>query len=110
MFISILYMFQAAICPSSGELILSIRHLVYVTLYRLLSGVQVWVKPKPKFCRKIFRTYGSQWLAISVVLTLSARKRSSLRVEKNSRMDSVRGGYRSEDWIDFYRESAKEKI
>jgi len=27
-------MFRAAICPSSGELIVSIRHLVYVTLYR----------------------------------------------------------------------------
>jgi len=28
MFISILYMFRAAMCPSSGELIVSIRHLV----------------------------------------------------------------------------------
>jgi hypothetical protein len=34
MFISILYMFRVAVCPSSGELIVSIRHLVYVTLYR----------------------------------------------------------------------------
>jgi hypothetical protein len=34
MFISILYMFRAAMCPSAGELIVSIRHLVYVTLYR----------------------------------------------------------------------------
>jgi len=34
MFISILYMFQAAMCPSSGELIVSVLHLVYVTLYR----------------------------------------------------------------------------
>jgi hypothetical protein len=34
MFISILYMFRAAMCSSSGELIVSIRHLVYVTLYR----------------------------------------------------------------------------
>jgi len=34
MFISILYMFREAMCPSSGELIVSIRHLVYVTLYR----------------------------------------------------------------------------
>jgi hypothetical protein len=64
---------------------------------------------KRKFCRKIFRTYGTQWLAISVVLILSARKRSDLRVAKNTRMDTVRDGYRSEDWIDFYRESAKER-
>ena len=34
MFISILYMFRAAMCPSSGELIVSIRHLVYVGVYR----------------------------------------------------------------------------
>jgi len=34
MFISILYMFRAAMCPSSGELIVSIRHLVYATLCR----------------------------------------------------------------------------
>ena len=40
MFISILYMFQAAMCPSSGELIVSIRHLVYVTLYRRPSSIQ----------------------------------------------------------------------
>ena len=31
MFISIVYMFRAALCPSSEELIVSIRHLVYVT-------------------------------------------------------------------------------
>jgi hypothetical protein len=33
-FIFILYMFRAAMCPSSGELVVSIRHLVYVTLCR----------------------------------------------------------------------------
>ena len=42
MFVSILYMFQPAMCPSSGELIVSV-HLVYVALYRWLFGVQVWV-------------------------------------------------------------------
>jgi len=30
MFTSILYMFRAAMCPPSGELIVSIQHLVYV--------------------------------------------------------------------------------
>ena len=29
------YMFRAAMCPSSGELIVSMRHLVYVTLTQL---------------------------------------------------------------------------
>jgi hypothetical protein len=33
-FISILYMFRTAMCPSSGELIVSIRHLVYVIVFR----------------------------------------------------------------------------
>ena len=41
MFISILYMFRAAMCPSSGELIVSIRNLVYVTLYRWPFGAHV---------------------------------------------------------------------
>jgi hypothetical protein len=40
-------MFRALMCSSSGELIVSLRHLVYVTLYRWPSGVQVWVEPKP---------------------------------------------------------------
>ena len=44
MFISIFYMFRAAMCPSTGELIVSIRHLVYVTLYRRRFGVQVWMR------------------------------------------------------------------
>ena len=30
-------------CTPSGELIVSIRHLVYVTLYRWPLGVQVWM-------------------------------------------------------------------
>jgi hypothetical protein len=46
MFIPNLYMFRAHMCPSSGELIVSIRHLVYVTLYRWPFSLQVWVEPK----------------------------------------------------------------
>jgi len=44
MFISILYMFQATTCSSSGESIVSIQHLAYVTLCRWLSGMQVWME------------------------------------------------------------------
>jgi len=36
-------MFWAAMCPLPGELIVSIRHLVYVTLYRWAFSVQVWM-------------------------------------------------------------------
>jgi len=37
-------MFRTAMCPSSGELIVTIRHLVYVTLYRRQFDVQVWIR------------------------------------------------------------------
>ena len=36
MFIAFLYMFRATMCPSSGENTVPMRHLVLVTLYRLL--------------------------------------------------------------------------
>ena len=37
-------MFRTATCPSSGELVVSIRHLVYVTLCRWPSGMQMWME------------------------------------------------------------------
>jgi len=40
MFIAFLYMFRATMCPSSGEITVPMRHLVFVTLYRWLSGMQ----------------------------------------------------------------------
>ena len=41
MFISILYMFRAALCSSSGDSTVSIQHVVYVSLCGWPSGVQV---------------------------------------------------------------------
>ena len=41
MFISILYMFRKTMCPSSGELTVSMRYLVYVSLCGRPSGMQV---------------------------------------------------------------------
>jgi hypothetical protein len=46
MFISILCMFRAAMCPSLGELIVSIWHLAYVTLYRWPFGMLGWTRPQ----------------------------------------------------------------
>ena len=46
-FISKLYMFRATMCSSSGESIVSIRHLAYVTLCRWPSGMQVWMELHP---------------------------------------------------------------
>jgi hypothetical protein len=43
MFISILYMFRAAMWPSSGELIVSIRHLVYA---RNMSRIEINIHQK----------------------------------------------------------------
>ena len=43
MIIAILYTFQTAVCPSSGELIVSMQNLVYVTLCRWPSGMQVGI-------------------------------------------------------------------
>jgi len=48
MFISILYMFQAFKCSSSGDSRVSIRYLVYVTQCRWPSGIQVWTS-KPAY-------------------------------------------------------------
>jgi len=33
MFISFLYMFRATMCPSLGEITVSVQHLVFITLY-----------------------------------------------------------------------------
>jgi len=40
-FISLLYMFRATQCSSSGASIVSVHRLVYITLCRLPSGMQV---------------------------------------------------------------------
>jgi len=41
LFIPVLYMFRATKCSSSGDSIVSIRPLVYVTLCRWPCGMQV---------------------------------------------------------------------
>jgi hypothetical protein len=40
-------MLLAPLCSSSGESIVFVRYLVYVTLFRWPSGVQVWMEPVP---------------------------------------------------------------
>ena len=70
MFISILYMFRATMCPSSGESIVSMRYPVYVTLCRWPSGMQVrpayqtviyteWHKPGVAFVQLILLMMGT---------------------------------------------------
>ena len=57
-FISIPYMFRAAMCPSSGELIVSMPHLVYVTLCIWPSGMQVGTTciPDGHLCHSVYMT------------------------------------------------------
>jgi len=62
MFISILYMNRTFKCSSSGDSIVSIRYLVYVTLCRWPSGMQVWSK-SPNL-----RTRRSEWHIPDIVL------------------------------------------
>jgi len=62
-FIYILYMFRAAMCPSSGELIVSIRHLVNVTLYFFL-----WRCDPTRFMASSFLRF-----SISHIMTFHSR-------------------------------------
>jgi hypothetical protein len=73
MFISILYMFRTAMCPSSGELFASVRRLVYVTLYRWPSDVQV--------CMRLIQTYSL--CRLWGVFTLIYYSTSALHVSGN---------------------------
>jgi len=45
MFIAFLYMFRTTMCPSSGVITVPVRHLVFVTLYGLLSGMHGGILP-----------------------------------------------------------------
>jgi len=49
MYMVFLYMFRATMCPSSGENTVPMRHLVLVTFYRWLSGMQGGVSFLPAY-------------------------------------------------------------
>ena len=51
MFISFLYMFRATMCPSSGEITVSMQHFVFVTLCGWLSGLQGGIQITNTKCR-----------------------------------------------------------
>jgi len=57
MFISILYMFRAFKCSSSGDSIESIRYLVYVTLTVWYAGLDVLSKPAYQTVRVTYTRY-----------------------------------------------------
>ena len=61
MFIAFLYMFRATMCPSSGENTVPIQHLVLVTLYRWLSGMQGRMKHADKSNKRIKKICAPSW-------------------------------------------------
>jgi len=59
MFIAFLYMFRATMGPSSGENTVPMRHLVFVILYRRLSGMQGGMKFRPAYCQDSILLHGA---------------------------------------------------
>ena len=69
-FVSLHYIFQATQCSSSGEWIVSIHHLVYITLCRWPSGMQVSDlhtrrPPTPIYQMMCWYNWFSWWWALS---------------------------------------------
>ena len=57
-FISLLYMFRATQCSSSGESIVSIHHMAYITLCRWPSGLQVREELSTRWCTDTIDSLG----------------------------------------------------
>ena len=57
MFISVLYIFRAFKCSSSGDSIVSIRYLVYITLTDWYAGLDVPSKPAYQTVRVTYTRY-----------------------------------------------------
>jgi len=70
--IPLLYMFRAPLYSSSGELIVLIRHLVYVTLCRWPSSVQVWFYPNLLYIHIYIYTYIFIYLFILIIYMFRA--------------------------------------
>jgi hypothetical protein len=85
MFISILYMFRTAMYPSSGELIVSVRHLVYVTLYRWPFGVQVWMKLREQSHPNLYRNKHTQKKIVRQVGYLQGLYRDARSTNKQTK-------------------------
>jgi len=63
LFISLLYMFRATECWPSGEAILSIHYLVYITVCRWQSGMPVTGIPGSHLHRVIY----TRWCIDTIV-------------------------------------------
>jgi len=65
MFISFLYMFRATMWPSFGEITVSLRHLVFVTLFGWLSGMHTRQSSEQSDKYQVWHKYSyfSRWWA-----------------------------------------------
>ena len=71
-------MFRATVCPSSGEITVSVRHLVFVTLYGWLSGMQ-GVEKRNKHTKK---NYAPSWLYLQVDTGMHVHQNIKLRGDR----------------------------
>jgi hypothetical protein len=69
-FISILYMFRATMCSSSGESIVSKQRLVYVTVCRWTSGMQVGTGPAYLSITNIYYTTTTCFFGYKTIVSL----------------------------------------
>jgi len=60
MFIAFIYMFRATMCPSSGEIILPMRHLVFVTVYGFRPAYQTVIYIGVAYVRYFLLMMGTQ--------------------------------------------------
>jgi hypothetical protein len=65
-FISIFYMFRASSCSSSGESIVSMQHLVYVTLFRWTFRVQVGKSATTPNLLRLFVVYNLILITLNI--------------------------------------------
>jgi hypothetical protein len=66
-FIAFFYMFRATMYPSSGENTVPMRHLVFVTLYRSLSSMQVGIKENGEYYLFFIRHSDTEWRIFSIL-------------------------------------------
>ena len=70
MFIYILYSFRATMCPSSGELTISMRYQVYVTMCGRPSGMQVRMEFHPAYQTVVHAEWHKPGIAVIQLILL----------------------------------------
>ena len=98
-FIPILYTFRTPLCSSSGESIVSIRYLVYVTLRRWTSSVQVWIEPVPSKPAHQTVTYIERHIPDVVLIQLILLMMSTGVLETCRELEYIRKNNCASSWL-----------